>query len=659
MSSEASAEARRIDAVQTENYHKFLKNEAERDRALREAREAAKADIQPMVQPTAQAAPVAAPATMPVTAPMAPMAAPAAPTVAPQPFYGGDGAWHNPVPPTPAGRSITLPIIANGIAPATSQYFLDNAIAVSNPSSIDFVDAYGRGVNIPFMPNTTTPCLDIQYARAWWELKQGDILLGDDGKTLFRRNFDDDEGHLLSTFHRFQRVEIEFEVPSNRWIKGMTREFVAVLRRLSDRPRVHRGIKFGSSLAFVREPSPDGGDHTVVRRIDANDARLREPFEIQFATEWDDALASQGREWLAWMTNDSHSTDNLARLFATPVLEPNKQLTYIGYGRGRNGKGTIWEYMERDEAVADFTTTFSTNVLFPSGSPSTIQEQAPLALQGKLWACDTDADVLKPGQVTMLKKFSTGDPTPARQIGQSSVTVRNQATLVIFTNRTVALPDTDALGRRRCDIRFKDGHSAAEFLPLRAFLDQHGVAPFFMASCLLWETGGDEQWMDVSITDSIGMSDYELALADAIVAKGYATTSELPRASKADVEASQTRMGVVSKRVRLADGSRPRVLAVGNEARFKAFREKVEGDVKAADETPLSVDSPAATAVRKTYSEMAEAGLWDGDDGVLNNRSLVAVLANTSGVDDAETALNELVAAHVLASEDDGYRLVG
>lgn len=551
-----------------------------------------------------------------------------------------------------------MPIIANGIAPAASQYFLDNATVVSNPSAIDFVDAYGEGVNIPLMPSSKTPCLDVPYARAWWELAKGDILLGDDGKTLFRRNFDNDEGHLLGTFHKFERIEVEFAVPSNRWVTGMTREFVATLRRMSDRPRVHRGIKFGSSTAFIRE-AVDGSQRTVVRRLTAADPRLAEPFEIQFPCEWSDELEAEGLQWLEWMTADEHSSDNLTRMFSTPVLEPNKQLTFIGYGRGRNGKGTIWEYMEHEQALEGFTTTFSTNVLFPTGSPSTIQEQAPLALQGKLWACDTDADALRPSQVTMLKKMSTGDPTPARQIGQSSVTVRNRATIIVFTNRTVALPDTDALGRRRADIRFADGHAAAEFLPLRAFLDQHGVAPFFMASCLLWEKGGDEQWMDVSIEDSIGMSEYELALADAIVAHGYARAADLPRVGKAEAEASQTRMGVVSKRVRLNDGTQPRVLAIGNESRFEAFRQKVASDLKDAAEQAVAVDSPAASAVRATYSRMSEAGLWDGGDGILSASSLAFALTGVEGVDDAQEALQRLSKARVIQHADGGFRLVG
>lgn len=635
MTPEETAENNRLDAIQTERRRRFIESEAERDaeqlRAKWEAQQAAQT---------------------------APMATPTAPIQAPQPFYGGDGMWHNPTPPAPAGRRIELPIIANGIAPAASQYFLDNATVVSNPSAIDFVDAYGEGVNIPLMPSTKNPCLDVPYARAWWELAKGDILLGDDGKTLFRRNFDEDEGHLLGTFRKFERVEVEFAVPSNRWVTGMTREFVAVLRRLSDRPRVHRGIKFGSSTAFIRE-TVDGSQRTVVHRITAADPRLPEPFEIQFPCEWDDELEAEGRRWLEWMTADSHSADNLTRMFATPVLEPNKQLTFIGYGRGRNGKGTIWEYMEHEQALEGFTSTFSTNVLFPTGSPSTIQEQAPLALQGKLWACDTDADVLRPSQVTMLKKMSTGDPTPARQIGQSSVTVRNQATLIIFTNRTVALPDTDALGRRRADIRFADGHVAAEFLPLRSFLDKHGVAPFFMASCILWEQGGDDQWTDVSIEDSVGMSDYELALADAIVAHGYARTADLPHVGKAEAEASHTRMGIVSKRVRLEDGSQPRVLAVGNETRFEAFRKKVATDLKDAVEQSVAVDSPAASAVRATYAQMSENGMWDGDDGVLNAASLAFVLKGVDGVDDAEEALQKLSEAHVLQPADGGFRLVG
>ncbi|WP_338154596.1 DUF5906 domain-containing protein [Bifidobacterium dentium] len=551
-----------------------------------------------------------------------------------------------------------MPIVANACTPDAVQDFLDRATPVSMRTVADFIDAYGRRVAIPLGSEGRSPVLPEGYARCWWELKCRDLLLGDDDETVFRRNFDGKTRKLTTSYHRVNDIETEFGVPSQKTISGMQALLVQVLRERHDRPRVHKGIRFDGA-AFIREKSEHG--KTYVHRIDASDERLREPFELQFDCKFDDELVDEARGWLAWMTNDEHSADNLCRFFANPILEAKKDRTFLGYGQGANGKGTMWEALEQDPATAAFCTTFSSETLFPTGSPSTAQEQAPLGLVGKLWACDPDSSPISSAQETMLKKLTTGDPVIARQLKQSNSVVRNKATLVIFTNNEVCLSNTTALDRRIVNIRFKDGHKAVEFLPLRAFLEEHGIAPFIMSSCVLWESG-DEPWTDVVINDEDSMTDYELAIADAIVDHGYAAIPDLPSVSRKEAKDSRLRLGVVQKQqwVYPTNGERVqiRVLKVEREDRFAPFRARCEADAEQAAEVAHASESRAAQVVRDAFHGVQAMGLADAlsSGELVNYMKMVGLLTDEA---EGEKAVATLAEAGVIARTDGKYKLVG
>lgn len=570
--------------------------------------------------------------------------------------YGGDGSWRNAMPPTPENRRIVVPMIARGVPPQRIQEFLDNAVVSMNPSAVDFVDSESRGVHIPLIEGTKTPVLPAEYAEMWWDVKNGWLRVGDDDKTLYRRNFDENEGVLKNTYKKVTSVEAEYEVPAKKFIKGMKREAAAVLKTLSF-PRVHAGIQFGST-AFIREYTSD--TESCVTQLPAEDRRNLEPFEVHFDCEFDAKLAAEARRWIEWMTVDEKSADNLARMFATPVLERHKALTFIGYGRGRNGKGTIVSNMMDDPTTAAFTTTFNSRIMFPTGSPSTIQEQAPLNLVGKLWAFEPECAPIGSAQMTALKALSTGDSITARRLQQQSVNVNNTATLVIFTNESVCLPDTEAGDRRFVNIRFKDGHTDAEFAPLWAFFNKYGVAPFMMASCLLWLESEDPHV--VNINDGDAMSEYEMALADAIVTKGYATREDLPTWNVKAAEDSRTRLGVGMGRERIVnlDGSTSsvRCFKVKNESRFAPFRARVLGDIAKANEVADAADSAIAEVVRKTFKNLQDMKLGDSAD-FANLAYWLTANGTVADVEEAKTEIDKLVAANVLAFDGKAYTLVG
>lgn len=87
---------------------------------------------------------------------------------------------------------------------------------------------------------------------------------------------------------------------------------------------------------------------------------------------------------------------------------------------------------------------------------------------------------------------------------------------------------TEALERRRVFVRMRDGRAEEEFADLLKFRDEHGIAPFLMASCRLWEVRGDKPWNDVVIGSADDLTEAQQWIVDCIVANGYAVSRDQP-----------------------------------------------------------------------------------------------------------------------------------
>ena len=224
------------------------------------------------------------------------------------------------------------------------------------------------------------------------------------------------------------------------------------------------------------------------------------------------------------ITDGEASHSNLLRLFATPLLEPYKHLSYVLWGRGGNGKSLVLGSIGR--SFPDSCAGIDAGTLL-HGKGFERQQEAH-RLIGRLWAFDDDADDIRARDMTELKKISTGGTVTARLIGRNSVTFQPECTLAIATNGAFVADSSAASDRRYALIRMRDGRRAEEFAPLVGHIRDHGCLGFLMASCDLWATLGDEPRRDVTIGDPESISEEEQALVDAVCdGGGYAPVSIL------------------------------------------------------------------------------------------------------------------------------------
>lgn len=480
---------------------------------------------------------------------------------------------------------IFVPKIADGPKPAEIQMCIDGMQVVEKDSDADFLDSVGNFVRFPRrdpLDPKGSPILGLPYGRVFWELKQGNILMGEDGSTMFRRDRDDTgKNSLLSSFHAILSVEQGFLIPTKQVVPGMDR-LVRVMLNTQTMARVRHGVKF-SNVAFWRDRRT-GEIKPPIQRLHPGDDVFNDPFEVTFDVEFNDALAERAFEFFRFVTAEDHSAENLARLFATPLLEPYKALSFLLYGRGGNGKGTLGTALARDAVTKPLTTSIDASLLLSTPQKLGLQKEQQLnQIAGKLWAIDYEADGVQLDQMTTLKRMSTGDPQYARKIGENSVEVEARCTLVLMTNNAVIMPDSQALRRRQVSVRFKDGRAEEEFIPMRTFIREYGIAPFMMASCIMWADHGDRVWTDVEIGDAATLSEFEMWLVDEIVANGYAISSEFgQRIGTTESRNSIAKLGLISKQKKI-NGKNKRVLAVGNEQRFRPFRTASEDAAREAD----------------------------------------------------------------------------
>ena len=111
------------------------------------------------------------------------------------------------------------------------------------------------------------------------------------------------------------------------------RVVVRSMRRNAVSHRIPHGVEF-SNLAFYRM-------NGQVQRIGSDDPMFGNPYEISLGAAYDDYLVAQAGHLLHFVTANSHSAENLERLFAAPLLQPYLHLFWVIYGGGGNGKGIL------------------------------------------------------------------------------------------------------------------------------------------------------------------------------------------------------------------------------------------------------------------------------------------------------------------------------
>ena len=455
-----------------------------------------------------------------------------------------------------------LPDMPNGAQEAYTGMSLDQA-----GDHCDFTDYLARPVAIPRKgkPGHRTPIVTVEHARILWDLRCGNLMLGDDGETLYRRDVDwTGRNRPLDTWHECPDLNTEYNVPPALRLQVWDKLAKVTLAERAE--RVRHGIRF-TDRAYRRNPAT--GRIDIIR---PNDPMFHDAWECTTGVPYDAARAREGVEWCRWLTDGEHSAQNLARMLATPSLEPYKHLTYVLYGRGGNGKGLLLNALNRTWPKLTAVVDASRLLGGPrGGTGSFATEQEAVKLRFARWAYDEDADEITPAQMTVLKKVSTGDLMTARQIRRDSFSFHPKCTLIVATNNPVVTALGESSDRRLAYIRMRDGRTPDEFAGFIGFLDADGIRSLLMSSCSLWTMRGDDPWRDVSIGDVQDLSEAEQWIVDEIDDHGWAVSQDNPfRESPGDHRRTVAKLGLRTTRKRV-DGRLSRVLVVGDERRYNAY----------------------------------------------------------------------------------------
>jgi len=443
----------------------------------------------------------------------------------------------------------------------------------------DFTDYVARPVVIPRKGKSRVPVIGIEAAQILWDLKCGNLMLGEDEQTIYRRDTDwTGLNRRLNTWHETPDLNTEYNVPTAQRLQTWNR---LALVELCDRAgRVRHGVRF-ADRAYRRDKTT--GQVEVI----TNGPMLDDPWECTLDVPYDVHRAMEAVQWCRWLCGgDEHSAQNLSRMFATPLLEPYKALTFVLYGRGGNGKSITLDAWRKQFPTLTVSVDAARLLGGPrGGTGSFATEQEAVKLQHTLWAFDEDADEITPQQMTVLKKISTGDQMTARQIRKDAFTFHPRCTLIIATNNPVVTAMGEASDRRIVHVRLQDGRTPDEFRDYLAFLDAHGAEAMMMASCALWADNSRRVWRDVAIGGEQDLSEGEQWLVDEIVDHGYAVGRDNPyRIGHGDYIRAVSKLGLSTER-RSVDGRQIRVLVVADPNRFKPYmpQDDKPEDGKSAD----------------------------------------------------------------------------
>lgn len=487
-------------------------------------------------------------------------------------------------PPDGRFTPISCSVIPNG--PSNVANVLNGMRETHDSWEHTFFDRLGRSISVPRNPmNHNREYFDDGYAKALWDYRNGDMLLGEDNHTIYVRDVDDTGANQrLDTWHAVGSLEDEYHVRPTKAYRPWNTQLRVECSKLPH--RVRRGVKF-ANLAFRRV---DG----TITRVHPSDPMFQEPYEVTMPTRFDLQLMEQAAGFLRFVTDDEHSAQNLARMFATPMLEPYKHLFYVLHGAGGNGKGILLNALRQSFPGLSKSVDVRTLLGGARGGGGFATDQETLKLIGTLWAYDEDADTITLEQATVLKRIGTGDTMTGRRIQENSVSFRNRATLIIASNNEVVLANTEALRRRRVFVRMKDGHTPDQFTELIRFCAEYGAAPFLMASCALWERS-DLPWDDVEIGSPLALSEHEQWYVDQIVMDGYAVSGANPYyANSVNHRNAISKLGLRSTQRRI-EGRNTRVLVVQDEQRFSVYRKaSAQAAAEAEQEAERTVTPPPA-----------------------------------------------------------------
>ena len=432
------------------------------------------------------------------------------------------------------------------------------------------------------------------YQKAIWELREGHLRYCPSQRRLWRRD-PDVEDHagdrwLLNSWHPIKSIEDEYHIGNSANDRNRNYSMSATIMREAKRSQwfqqVERGVRIDPCVWYRQN-----GRVICVR--DDTDMAVTQTFDPKGMSN---QAIEQAVSICKWLTVDDKSCANLLRMFATPWLEPFKQLSFVLSGHGGDGK-TLLMVNAVQSVLGDRKSypAFSAARYCEKGF-GLASESMNDAMAGMAFAYDDESAEVTEDMLPSLRSLSTGATLSARVVGGRYYSMQPTATIVILTNMPFADSSEPSDKRRfvKVEMHRSDGRSFDEYHAIELFIREHPAA-LYAASCRLWEQGDEPEMVNLSPARAISDEMYWLITEiltneekyGQLIASRDAYRDEFHKSITGDV---MSLLGLANGITKVWGGQK-RAVRVQDESRFDVYRQAVKAE-EGDDGSPVVPEPP-------------------------------------------------------------------
>ena len=432
------------------------------------------------------------------------------------------------------------------------------------------------------------------YQKAIWELREGHLRYCPSQRRLWRRD-PDVEDHagdrwLLNSWHPIKSIEDEYHIGNSANDRNRNYSMSATIMREAKRSQwfqqVERGVRIDPCVWYRQN-----GRVSCVQGD--TDMAVTQTFDPKGMSN---QAIEQAVSICKWLTVDDKSCANLLRMFATPWLEPFKQLSFVLSGHGGDGK-TLLMVNAVQSVLGDRKSypAFSAARYCEKGF-GLASESMNDAMAGMAFAYDDESAEVTEDMLPSLRSLSTGATLSARVVGGRYYSMQPTATIVILTNMPFADSSEPSDKRRfiKVEMHRSDGRSFDEYHAIELFIREHPAA-LYAASCRLWEQGDEPELVNLSPARAISDEMYWIITEiltneekyGQLVASRDAYRDEFHKTIPGDV---MSLLGLANGITKVWGGQK-RVVRVQDESRFDVYRQAVKAE-ESDDGSPVVPEPP-------------------------------------------------------------------
>lgn len=432
------------------------------------------------------------------------------------------------------------------------------------------------------------------YQKAIWELREGHLRYCPSQRRLWRRD-PDVEDHagdrrLLNSWHPIKSIEDEYHIGNSANDRNRNYAVSSTIMREAKRAQwfrqVERGVRIDPCVWYRQN------GRVVCVRGDT-DMAVTQTFDPKGMSN---QAIEQAVSICKWLTVDDKSCANMLRMFATPWLEPFKQLSFVLSGHGGDGK-TLLMVNAVQSVLGDRKSypTFSAARYCEKGF-GLASESMNDAMAGMAFAYDDESAEVTEAMLPALRSLSTGATVNARVVGGKYYSMTPTATIVILTNMPFADSSEPSDKRRfvKVEMHRSDGRSFDEYHAIELFIREHPAA-LYAASCRLWEQGDEPELVNLSPARAISDEMYWIITEiltneekyGQLIASRDAYRDEFHKPITGDV---MSLLGLANGITKVWGGQK-RVVRVQDESRFDVYRQAVKAE-EVDDGSPVVPEPP-------------------------------------------------------------------